>query len=138
LASDLDAEDLAQETLAHAWRHLGELRDPALLLPWLRRALVRRGVRQARRERARGAWIHPDPAALEAVPAPASTAPAVDVTALLAALSPRQRAAFFLTEIDGLTAVEAARELGSTAATVRVHRLLARRRLRALIPGGSR
>ena len=52
-----DAEDVAQEVLAKAFRGLRSLRDPARLRPWLVRAAFRRaldhrrgGVRRGRRE----------------------------------------------------------------------------------------
>ena len=52
-----DAEDVAQEVLAKAFRGLGSLRDPARLRPWLVRAAFRRaldhrrgGLRRGRRE----------------------------------------------------------------------------------------
>ena len=54
-----DAEDVAQEVLAKAFRGLGSLRDPTRLRPWLVRAAFRRaldhrrgGLRRGRREEA--------------------------------------------------------------------------------------
>jgi RNA polymerase sigma-70 factor (ECF subfamily) len=134
LAGDDEAEDLAQEALTHAWRRLAQLRDPERFLPWLRRSLVRRGARLARRRRRRATREERDPETLLALPAPLPPL-AVDVPALLAALSPRQRAVFFLTDVDGLSSAEAARFLGIAEATLRVHRMLARRRLRSILEG---
>lgn len=45
------AEDLAQDTIIAAWRRRGQLRDPAALGAWLRRALVNRVVDRSRSER---------------------------------------------------------------------------------------
>jgi RNA polymerase sigma-70 factor, ECF subfamily len=135
LASDLEAEDLAQETLVHAWRRLAELREPASFLPWLRRSLVRRGVRLVRQRRRR------QTARLEAADQPVAVGlgptEGLQVETLLAALTPRQRTTVFLVEVEGLTTAEAAQRLGTSAATLRVHLYLARRRLRALLAGES-
>jgi RNA polymerase sigma-70 factor (ECF subfamily) len=45
------AEDCAQETLISAWRRYGQLRDPAALRGWLRRALLNRVIDRSRRHR---------------------------------------------------------------------------------------
>jgi RNA polymerase sigma-70 factor (ECF subfamily) len=136
LASHADAEDLAQESWAHAWSRLGELRDSARFLPWLRRIVVRRGVRAARRRKRES---FDGEGALLRIAAPAAPAAVrIEVETALRALTPRQRAVFLLTEIDGCGAAEAALRLGLAEATVRVHRLLARRRLRALFEEGRR
>jgi len=45
----LVAEDCAQETLIAAWRRHDQLRDPAALRGWLRRALVNRVIDRSRR-----------------------------------------------------------------------------------------
>ena len=136
LASDLEAEDLAQETLVHAWRRLDELREPASFLPWLRRSLVRRGVRLARRRRRQLAVVPLDGATVMALPAIEMGWARVE--SLLGALTPRQRATVFLVEVEGLSTGEAARRLGASEATLRVHLFLARRRLRAYLAGDTR
>jgi RNA polymerase sigma-70 factor (ECF subfamily) len=129
-ASDNDAEDLAQETLTKVWSGLRGLRDPARFVPWMRRILVRDAVRAARRRRSR------EPEAdrrADAALAPTGGVPwaRLEVAAALRALSPRQRAVFYWTEIEGASAAETAAALGIAPATVRVHRLLARRQLAA-------
>lgn len=127
LASDLDAEDLVQETLVHAWSRLGELRDDGRFAAWVRRSLVRRCFRRgraARRERDAGA--EPDGA----------VAPSTDPTArlsverALAVLSPRQRAVVYLTAVEGRSDREIGSMLGLFPPTVRVHRMRAMRNLR--------
>ena len=128
-----DADDLAQETLLDGWRHLRTLRDPERFGAWLRRSLVRRAVRRLKRRRTERAEE-----LTEAPSAPESPALRLDVERLLASLPPRCRAAFFLTEIDGLSDHEAARRLGIAPATIRVQRFLARRRLRAFLDGERR
>jgi RNA polymerase sigma-70 factor, ECF subfamily len=45
------AEDCAQETLVAAWRRFDQLREPAALRGWLRRALVNRVIDRSRADR---------------------------------------------------------------------------------------
>ncbi|MCM2270086.1 MAG: sigma-70 family RNA polymerase sigma factor [Thermoanaerobaculia bacterium] len=135
VAADFDAEDLAQETLTRAWSRLATLRRPESFVPWLRRMLIRDAVRAGRRRRSAAATVderHEAPAS-----APVATA-RLEVAEALRALSPRQRAVFFLAEVDGLSTAETAAALGLAPATVRVHKLLAQRRLRELYPEVTR
>jgi RNA polymerase sigma-70 factor (ECF subfamily) len=131
LASENEAEDIAQETLAHAWTSLPSLRDPGRFLPWLRRALVRRAVRLARRRRVERRDEPPPRLELAAPGSPPELRLAI--AAALRALTPRQRAVFVLTEVDGCSSAEAANRLGTAPATIRAHRFLARLRMRALL-----
>ena len=59
--------------------------------------------------------------------------PAFDLLAALRHLSDQQRACVVLCDLADHSAVDAARLLGTTAATVRVQRMRARRRLRDLL-----
>lgn len=59
--------------------------------------------------------------------------PALDLIAALRHLTDQQRACVALCDLAGHSAPEAARLLGTTAATVRVQRMRARRRLRNLL-----
>lgn len=59
--------------------------------------------------------------------------PALDLIAALRHLTDQQRACVALCDLGGHSAPEAARLLGTTAATVRVQRMRARRRLRNLL-----
>ena len=54
LRDDGRAEDVAQEALVTAWRHLQGLRDPDRFEAWLHRLLVNACYREARRDRRRG------------------------------------------------------------------------------------
>jgi RNA polymerase sigma-70 factor (ECF subfamily) len=60
-----------------------------------------------------------------------------DVIRALASLTPNQRAAVLLHDLEGFTSPEAARLLGMTAPTVRVHLFRARRRLREALSDGE-
>lgn len=129
LAGDAEAEDLVQEAFVHAWQRLGSLRKPESFPAWMRRIVVRRCLRWARRNPPREELLD------AAAPAPGEER--FDVPRVLAVLAPRQRAVIYLTEVEGWTDREAARILGLLPATVRVHRFRALKRLRTLL-GGER
>ncbi len=138
LATDVDAEDLVQDALVHAWQRLWTLRDPERFGPWVRRIVTRRCLTRARRRR------HKEPieAATEAGEAGSTTGllqaaspepgSRLDAARLLAALAPKQRAALYLTWIEGCTDREAGRAMGLRPATVRVHRFRGLERLRKM------
>ncbi len=125
-----EARDLVQEAFLRAARRpasVPEGEGPGEA--WLVRILVnlcrdrhrRSGVRTRVHDslRRREATAHPEDAAVARA----------TVQAALARLSPRQRAAIVLHEIEGLPAREVARMLGITEVTVRWHLLAARREL---------
>ncbi|MEV4557620.1 sigma-70 family RNA polymerase sigma factor [Kitasatospora sp. NPDC049285] len=131
------AEDVVQETLVRAWRHLDRLDpDPHSLRPWLV-TVARRIVIDEHRSRA---------ARPREVPAEElDRLPAVDLGAeeqldrtlrlmtvadALGALSPPHRAAIAETYLRGRTAAEAAVVLGIPAGTVRSRLYYALRALR--------
>lgn len=127
LAGAPEAEDVAQEALLAAWRGLARLRRPERFTPWLRRIAWRQALRAARRK--------PELPLDATSPQPRSPSPSpdarIDVERLLGCLSPRERAVVYLSEVEGKSAVEIGEELGIAAATARVHRWQARRRLAA-------
>jgi RNA polymerase sigma-70 factor (ECF subfamily) len=113
-----EAEDVVQDCLVRAWRDLDRLRNDERFRAWVTTAVYRRCLRWRwwsswRRQR------------LVDLPVP-STAPAsqaaLDVAALLARLTPRQRAVLHLTVIEGMSDAEIAGVLSTTAGTVRAHR----------------
>jgi RNA polymerase sigma-70 factor (ECF subfamily) len=123
------ADEVAAETFLVAWRRLDRVPDDALA--WLY-ATARRVIANEHRRRARADRLDDRVAAQPpATPAdPGDTVPdGLRIRAALAALSERDREALRLTEWEQLTAAQAARVVGCTAATftVRLHR--ARRRL---------
>lgn len=120
IVGDTDAEDVTQDALVDAWRAIGGLDEPEAVAGWLRRIVVRRSVRHARRRRLREVFWGP-----ATVPDPDPT-DAIAAEQLLAALPPRQRAVMVLTAVEGATDSEIADELGITPAAVRSHRRRAR------------
>lgn len=123
LGTDADAEDQVQDALVHAWKRLWTLRRPESFGAWIRRIVTRRCLTWARRLPRSGEAAEP---AVDDPPA----SDRVDAGRLLAALAPRQRAALYLTWIEGCTDREAGRILGLRPSTVRVHRFRGLERLR--------
>ena len=123
LGTDADAEDVVQEALVHAWTRLWTLRRPETFEAWLRRIVTRRSITRARRRKPTA-----EPSETGADDPPVGDR--VDAVQLLATLAPKQRAALYLTWIEGCTDREAGRLLGMSPATVRVHRFRGLQRLR--------
>lgn len=127
LAAEEAAEDVVQDSLVHAWQRLWTLRQPESFAAWMRRIVTRRCLTRARRQKPRQ-----EPGDEIASREP-SAGDRVDVARLLATLAPRQRAALYLTWIEGCTDAEAGRLLGLRPATVRVHRFRGMQRLRQIV-----
>ncbi len=139
LATDVDAEDMVQDALVHAWQRLWTLRDPERFGPWVRRIVTRRCLTRARRRRLKepietGGEIGEAGSTATVPLQAASPEPGcrIDAVRLLAALAPKQRAALYLTWIEGCTDREAGRAMGLRPATVRVHRFRGLERLRKM------
>ena len=115
------AEDLVQETLVRAWRHL-DLLDPsaAPVRPWLFTVVQRLAIDAHRARRARPPEV--GEAAFATVPAMdelESTLDRIVIVDALAALSPEHRAVIVETYYRGRTVAEAARVLGIPPGTVK-------------------
>jgi RNA polymerase sigma-70 factor, ECF subfamily len=115
------AEDLVQETLVRAWRHLDVL-DPsaAPVRPWLFTVVQHLAVDAYRARRARPPEV--GEAAFAVVPAMDELDGALDrivVVDALSALSPEHRAVIVETYYRGRTVAEAARVLGIPPGTVK-------------------
>lgn len=115
------AEDLVQETLVRAWRHLDVL-DPsaAPVRPWLFTVAQHLAIDAYRARRARRPEV--GEAAFAAVPGLDEIEGTLDrivVVDALAALSPEHRAVIVETYYRGRTVAEAARVLGVPPGTVK-------------------
>ena len=123
------ADEAVAEGFAQLLRRGPEVRDPAA---WVWRATFRLAAGDLQRRRARQG----DAAAVpEGMVGPVDRLPddAVDLVRALARLSEQQRSCVVLVDVAGHTAPSAAAVLGTSAATVRVQLMRARRRLRDLL-----
>jgi DNA-directed RNA polymerase specialized sigma24 family protein len=117
------AEDAVAEAFARAIEHADGIRDP---LAWIYRTAFRLASRELQREK-RLPPRSPDPS------------PGIDpldvheILGALAKLSPNQRAAVLLHDVEGFTGPEVGRLLGMSSATARVHLFRGRKRVRALL-----
>jgi RNA polymerase sigma-70 factor (ECF subfamily) len=133
-----DARDAVQEGFLRAFRYLGSYRPDRPFRAWLLRIVLHEALdsrgRGARRL-AEGASLRPGPEAAEAGQErellEAETRRVLEE--LLRELSPRERAAFVLRDVEGWPTAEVAEALGCRAVTVRRHLSRARRRLRDLL-----
>jgi RNA polymerase sigma-70 factor, ECF subfamily len=113
------ADDATAEAFAQALARGDELRSPER---WVWRAAFRIAageLKARRRDRA----ITEDPGY-------EMSEPPLDLIAILATLSPKQRAALILHHYAGYSTREVGQILGASAATIRVHLSQGRRRLR--------
>ena len=135
-----DARDVAQSVFLRLWRVLPRFDPGQRFDTWLYRITVNAAIDLLRTRGPKG-MLQPlpdDPSLLEAEGSDAGLDAALDLkdlqrafSHLAARLSPKQRAAFVLREIEGLETAEVARILDVTESTVRNHVLQARRTLRA-------
>jgi RNA polymerase sigma-70 factor (ECF subfamily) len=127
------AEDVVQEVLRRAWRHLDDLRDPEAAKPWLmttaRRELARAYSRNLRPTIPVGDMSSADVMAT-------STKPPEDTEGLAWAfesLTPSDRDALVMQVTLGYSTEEIASYCGSTQSAVCTRLFRARRKLRALL-----
>lgn len=132
-----DAEDAAQEAFVGAWLGLPRFRADSGFGTWLYRIVTNRCLNVRRARAAAGRTVVPfeegDAAPTASAAGPEEMAAGrdelEDLRRAIAALTPEQRAAFVLCELEGCSQEEAARILETTVSAVksRVHR--ARREL---------
>jgi RNA polymerase sigma-70 factor (ECF subfamily) len=129
-----DAEDIVQETLVRAHRHIGGFDLDARFTTWLH-SVMRRTAADWRRTRARRAALLRDRHASQPPTVqPEQMGPLPElVRRCMHGLPGRQREIFDLIDLQGYTPAEAAALLDMNATTVRVHLLRARRRIRSRI-----
>lgn len=126
LGAGAEAEDIAQEALVYAREHVGELRDPSALRPWVRQIARRAALRHLQR---RPVGIRQP--ALVFVPQDVSLG--LDLAQAIARLPQRERQAISLVYGLGYTQQEAAEVLGIARGTIAATLFHARRRLGDLL-----
>jgi RNA polymerase sigma-70 factor (ECF subfamily) len=121
-----DAADAVQDAFVKAYRTLGSFRGDAQFTTWLHRIVVNACLDALRRSRVRPTSPLDDTAAAVADPNDdiGRTELGHDVVAALAKITPDQRAAIVLVDVEGYAVDEAAELLGVPAGTVksRCHR----------------
>jgi len=138
LSDDAEAWDVVQMAWLRAWQSLGRYDSHWRFSTWVYRiasnlaidVLRARGSRERAHVRAGEAWLRP--ASVASRPAALAAEGEVEhvLRELVAGLTPQQRAAFVLREVEGMETAEVADILGCTATTVRNHVFQARRTLR--------
>ncbi len=130
------AKDLLQDTYAAACLHLGEYRGDGSLLGWLRAVALRKCLDWRRRvaQRLRKLSAYAREAATGAREHQFSGL-GDGIQTALGRLSPRQRAALLLRELEDQSFAQIAEALGCSEATARVHHHRACRALRPQLAG---
>ena len=127
-----DADDLAQETFVHAYRHLTQFRSEAKFSSWLYRIAVNHCInwqkRSQRIQRLHEKWAEEDNSS-----SPEDHGLSKLVNEALLKLHPKQRAAIVLTTYDGLGHAEAAKILGCSETTVSWRIFTARQKLKKFL-----
>jgi len=137
LGDEEDAKDIAQLVFIRLWQTLGRFREGSSFSAWLHRITVNLAIDCSRRRQGRGRVEAREPAVLEGARAEGGTGGAEMAKGevqrvfqeLAAKLSPRQRAAFVLREIEGFSTEEVSEMLGMRISTVRNHVHAARQTL---------
>jgi len=130
-----EAQDVVQHALFDAYGKWEQLSDPSAVQPWLRRIVTHRALSLLRRRKLWRAFaaltrVEPEPVARP----DDELSRARHLTALgerLETLSPKQRAAFSLRYLEGLSLDEVAFAMKMNRGTVRVHVQRAVEKLRA-------
>ncbi len=132
-----DAEDVAQEAFARAYRRFRQLRDRNRFRAWLVRMTWRLALDRRRGERRRvtrdTAWADAGPAAAPAPPGPVERLRAWELWCAIDALPPKLRLVVVLANIEGHGMNEVAALVGVPAGTVKSRLFEARRRLKEML-----
>jgi len=136
------ADDIVQDTLVRAWRHLGSFRGDSAFRTWLFTIAWRVAKTEAARA-ARSPNLLSEPPELPSTdPGPAQEAENLDLAqrarAAMASLPPGQRSAVRAVDIGGARLKEAAADLGVPLGTLKTHLRRGRLRLAALLGGDRR
>lgn len=122
LGSDAEADDVVQESLAHAWNKLSTLKDLAAVRSWMLRIVASRSVDVLRRRREHDRVEVGDFAACENESPTTNAQVALLSAALhvtLSRLPEQQRRCWVLRELESRSYQEVADELGIPVSTVR-------------------
>lgn len=137
VVGDADAaEDVCQEALFSAWRRLDQCREPGRFGAWLASTVRRHALNALRGPRREPNDWHDVPSDQRGPDRLAEDADArARIEAALRQLSPEQRQAVLLFDLEGWSHAEIAALLETTEAMSRQHLMLGRRRMRQLLGG---
>jgi RNA polymerase sigma-70 factor (ECF subfamily) len=129
-----DAEDICQETFLQVFLHLDRFDQARSFKTWLLTIVYRRSldmIKKKRRFAEFSARARFEPAVAERGGNPHPAAPDPLPSALLKALSPRERTALCLWANEGYTAKDISEVLACSASTARVYLFNARRKIKS-------
>lgn len=141
-----DLEDLVQETFLRMVRGLPEWRARQPFRHWLLRIATNVGRDYFRRHAVRRRWhVEPThataesglPEAIDPAANPAARAAANEVKAILAQLSPDDRALLTLHHLEGWGLAQIAEQFGWTVTATKLRAWRARRQLRSILESGK-
>jgi RNA polymerase sigma factor (sigma-70 family) len=124
------ADDLAQETFLHCWRHIGNLRAPQAFSSWLRKLAINSWKHQLRRAGVFGKLADSTESDLVTAPAPAEH---LDLNRALEVLAPNVRLCVVLSYQEGMSHGEIAAATELPLGTVKSHIARGSARLRELL-----
>lgn len=136
LGNRQDAEDVCQETFLQVFRSLDRYDPARSFKTWLLTIAYRRSLDMLRKKRRFAEFSSRarfEPAVAERGGNPRPAVPEPLPSALLKALSPRERAALSLWANEGYTAKDISEVLSCSASTARVYLFNARRKIKALL-----
>lgn len=128
-----DARQVAQAVFVRVWKNLHRYDDTRPFDTWLHQVTANAAIDHHRRQKVRAPERPLDEAATASRPAedPVEAAEVRRILSeLVALLSEKQRLAFLMREVEGMSTAEVAEALGSTESTVRNHIFQARKVLR--------
>lgn len=125
------ADDLAQQTFVHAWRHIGGFRGDARVSTWLHRIAYNTFLAHARSAREHEPFDDDAPADVPCADATMAVLQRIDVERALAMLPEAERVALIHCFQLELSHAEAAEVLGWPLGTLKSHVARGKARLRA-------
>ena len=141
LRDEADAQELTQDVFIHAYRKLGQLRDPRGFAKWLMVLAVRLAINRAkRRRRHAGGELLPETLAApraEPLDEMARAESRVGVRAAMAALKASDRALLEAFYLRHASLKDVAVELDVPVGTVKRRLFCARQRLKAVLEGND-
>lgn len=125
------ADDVSAETLSSAWQHIGSLKDPARLRPWLLRIATRQALRHVRHLKNAHLSGRDEQTIAAGPDIGSAVVDRVDVARAMDRLSPRVRAVIALRYVADLSIDEISAAIGRSKNTVKSELRTGLQRLRS-------